>query len=476
MTESPAADDRAPGPVAPPVAPPAAAEQWRGLVAAVLARAGRPSDDPERALTRTTLAGIDVRPLYTALDLPAEVDSIGVPGAAPFVRGAGAEPGWDVRQRHVVNNPARANAAIRDDLANGVTSVWLGIDAVHDVVASLDGVVLDAAPVVLDAGPETLAAARALIAGPGGAAWRGNVGADPIGWAHRLGVPADLSLAAEAFRLSSEHPGLRAVVVDGTVFHDAGGTVVDELAITAAAGVAYLRTLTEAGVALANALAALEFRFAVTDDQFASMAMLRAARWMWNRVGELCGAPEPARGQRQHAVTSAAMMTRRDPYTNVLRTTVAGFVAAVGGAQAVTVAPFDQALGLPDPLATRIARNTQAVLHDEVSLARVADPGGGSFYVEALTRELARRAWDAFTALERAGGATHLGAVAEMVGASRDRRDAAIAAGEFPITGVNRFIDADEKPLVRDSPVKEGESGGLPRIRYAQADEQSWAT
>ena len=115
------------------------------------------------------------------------------------------------------------------------------------------------------------------------------------------------------------------------------------------------------------------------------MAKLRAARWMWNRVGELCGAPAPARAQRQHAVTSAAMMTRRDPYTNVLRTTVAGFAAAVGGAQAITVAPFDQALGSPDPLATRIARNTQAVLHDEVSLARVADPGGGSFYVEALT-------------------------------------------------------------------------------------------
>ena len=417
MTESPAADGREPVPL--PAR--ATAEQWRGLVAAVLARAGRPSNDPERALARTTLAGIDVRPLYTAADRPAEPDAIGVPGAAPFVRGATAERGWDVRQRHVGADPARANAAIRDDLANGVTSVWLEVDSADAVVAGLDGVALDEAPIVLDAGPETLDAARALLAGPGDPTWRGNVGADPIGWSHRHGIPADLTMAVEAVRLASGHPGLCAIVVDGTVFHDAGGTVVDELAITASAGVAYLRALTEAGVELVDALSALEFRFAVTDDQFTSMAMLRAARWMWSRVAQRCGAPAPAWAQRQHAVTSAAMMTRRDPYTNVLRTTVAGFAAAVGGAQAITVAPFDQALGSPDPLATRIARNTQAVLHDEVSLARVADPGGGSFYVEALTRELAGHAWEAFTVLERAGGATRLDAVAALVGASRER-------------------------------------------------------
>jgi methylmalonyl-CoA mutase len=324
MTESLTTDDPEPG-----SAPPrATAEQWRELVAAVLARSGRPSDDPERALTRTTLAGIDVHPLYTARNWPFAPEATGVPGGAPFVRGAVAERGWDVRQRHVAVDPARANAAIGTDLANGVNSVWLEVDSAEDVGPCLDGVALGETPVVLDAGPATLAAARAVLAGPGGAAWRGNVGADPVGWAHRRGGPAELAVAVEAFELSFEHPGLRAIVVDGTVFHEAGGTDVDELAITTAAGVAYLRALTDSGVTVVDALAALEFRFAVTDEQFSVMAKLRAARWMWNRVGEVCSAPESARGQRQHAVTSAAMMTRRAPYTNVLRATVAGFAAA----------------------------------------------------------------------------------------------------------------------------------------------------
>ena len=450
-------------------------EQWRGLVAAVLARSGAPPGDPEQALTRTTLAGVDVHPLYTVQDVPYPLDVIGVPGRVPFVRGAGAgaERGWDVRQRHGGGGPALVNAAVRADLANGVTSVWLEV-AADDVGAALDGVALDRTPVVLDAGPRTLDSAEMLMDTPGGSAWHGNVGADPIGWSHRSGLPVDLSVAVDAFRLSSGHAGLKAIVVDGTVFHDAGATDVDELAIVTSAGVAYLRALTGAGAATEDALAALEFRLAVTDDQFGSIVKLRAARWLWHRVGELCGAPEPARAQAQHAVTSAPMMTRRDPYTNVVRTTVAGFAAAVGGAQAITVAPFDQALGRSDALARRIARNTQAVLHDEVSLARVADPAGGSFYVESSTEQVARRAWDSFTALERAGGALNISAVAELVGASRERRDALIASGRFPITGVNRFADPDEEPLRRD-PVATTPGGGLPRIRYAVADEAGWA-
>ena len=453
-----------------PASPRPTRGQWRGLVASVLARSGRPGGDPEQALTATTLAGIDVRPLYTAQDVPYPLDAIGVPGRAPFVRGSAADRGWEVRQRHGDGDPARVNAAIHADLANGVASVWLEIGAADDVAAVLDGVALDRTPVVLDAGARTLDVARRLMGRTGGRAWHGNVGADPIGWSHRSGTSGDVSVAVEAFALSSVRAGLKAVVVDGTVFHDAGADDVDELAVTTAAGVAYLRALTGAGVAIEDALAAVEFRLAVTYDQFGSIAKLRAARWLWHRVGELCGAPPSARAQAQHAVTSAAMMTRRDPYTNVVRATVAAFAAAVGGAHAITVAPFDQAVGRSDALARRIARNTQSVLRDEAGLARVADPGGGSFYLEWLTRQVARRAWDGFTVLERAGGALNLAAVADLVGASRERRDALIAAGQFPITGVNRFIDADEEPLPRD-PRAATPGSGLPRIRYAEADE-----
>ena len=458
------------------------------MIAAVLARAGRPSEDPEQALTTTTLDGLAIKALYTGDDAPQPLSALGVPGRAPFVRGATTPTGaWDVRQRHPGGgDPGAVNAEVLLDLANGVTSIWL--DGVTDELAGvLDGVDLARTPIVLDAGDRTPAASRALLALAGevdgissgtdprgtAAVLRGNLGADPIGWAHRIGTAPDLSVALDAVRMVADHPLLQGIVVDGTVYAGAGASDVDEVAVTTSVGVAYLRALTDAGVAIEQALSALEFRFAVTDDQFASMAKLRAARRVWNRIGELCGAPATARGQRQHAVTSPAMMTRRDPFVNLLRTTVAAFAAAAGGAQAITVAPFDQAIGRSDDLARRIARNTQAVLHDEVSLARVADPGGGSWFLESLTEQVAHAAWDAFTALERAGGAKNFAAVAAVVEGSRRRRDEALAAGRFPITGVNRFADPDEEPLVRAARA-DAPSGGLPRIRYAEADEAGW--
>ena len=425
----------------------------------------------------TNLDGILIKPLYTAADAPYPLSALGIPGQAPFVRGAVAPGGgWDVRQRHPVSDlagdPSAVNTAVRTDLANGVTSIWLDGET-DDLATVLDGVDLDQTPIVLGVGGNTLGVASALLSLAGGAELKGNLGADPIGWGHRIGAAPTLSVAHDAVALTKDFPLLQGIVVDGTVYHDAGAGDVAELAVATSAGVAYVRALTDAGVNIEEALAALEFRFAVTDDQFASMAKLRAARRLWNRVGELCDAIEAARGQRQHAVTSAAMMTRRDPFTNLVRTTVAGFAAAVAGAQAITVLPFDHALGRGDDLARRIARNTQSVLHDEVSLARVADPGGGSWYVESLTEQLAEAAWDAFTALERVGGATDLGAVSALVATSRDRRDQVIAAGEFPITGVNRFVNDDEKPLLRTG-LPDIPGGGLPRIRWAEADEAGW--
>ncbi len=140
----------------------------------------------------------------------------------------------------------------------------------------------------------------------------------------------------------------------------------------------------------------------MTADQFASIAKLRAARMVWSRVAELSGADG---AQHQHAVTSAAMMTTRDPWVNMLRTTIGCFAAAVGGAEVITVLPFDSAIGVPDDFARRIARNTSAVLHDESSLSRVLDAGGGSWYLESLTAALAETAWATFTELERGGGA-----------------------------------------------------------------------
>jgi methylmalonyl-CoA mutase len=475
-------------------------DQWRAMVATVLARSGVAEDvDPELALAWTTYDGITLRPLYTADDaprvaagLPGQAPApaatppsggprVSLPGQPPFVRGSCVDgAGWDVRQRHADPDADRTNRAALADLSNGATSLWLLLGeaglAVPDLSTALDGVYLDLAPIALDAGAQTRDAAEAflrLVAEQGIAAGdvAGTLGADPIGLRARTGAAADLPMLGELAAMTGDFPHLRVATVDATVYHDAGGSDADELGLAAAVGVAYLRVLADRGLSIDAARRALEFRYAVTADQFLSIAKLRAARRVWDRIAELSGADADRAGQRQHAVTSAAMMTRRDPWVNLLRTTIACFAAAAGGAQAISVAPFDAAIGLPDELSRRIARNTQSVLHDESSLARVIDAAGGSWYIESLTDELARAAWSRFTAIERAGGALAAlddGTIDGLLATARDERVDDIAHRRAPITGVSEYAFVGEQPVVRPPAPAAPTGGPLPRLRYAQ--------
>ncbi|HJQ43860.1 MAG TPA: methylmalonyl-CoA mutase family protein [Jatrophihabitantaceae bacterium] len=461
--------------------PAADRDEWRTLVAGVLAKS-RPDAgaDPEAALISTTYEGIEIKPLYTRSDAHS-VSLDGVPGHSPFVRASTPEgsvrTGWDVRQRHADPDPGRTNAAVQADLNNGATSLWLVLGdaglAVSDLAAALDGVYLDLAPVALDAGAHTREAADAFLALVGDippAEVRGTLGADPIGWRARTGADADLAMVGELAQRASTYSNLHVATIDASIYHDAGANDADEIATATSVGVAYLRALTDAGFSIDDALSRLEFRFAVNADQFLSIAKLRAARRVWDRVAELSGASSDRRGQWQHATTSAAMMTRRDPWVNMLRTTVACFAAAVGGADAVTVLPFDAAIGLSDAFARRIARNTQSVLHDESSLARVIDAAGGSWYIESLTDQLAEKAWESFTAVERADGALAAlddGRLAAMFARSRSARMDDIAHRRAPLTGVSEFAFVDEQPVIRDAAPAEPSGGSLPAVRYA---------
>jgi methylmalonyl-CoA mutase len=469
--------------------PPVTHEDWVAQVATVLRRSGRDADDPQRALSTALLDGPTVRPLYTAADVAA-VPATGNPGAFPYTRGASAQrPSWDVRASYADPDPSRTNAAVHEDLDGGVTSLWLSVGdtgiAVDDLPAALEGVPLDRVPIALDAGVRcdcVDGAARALLdlAGRRGvdpARLTGTFGADPIGLGARTGTTGSegLDVLSALVETSTAAPKVMIATVDGTVYHDAGASDVAELAITTAVGVAYLRALARAGVPVDEALDRIEFRLAVTDDQFASIAKLRAARRVWGRVAQLCGASPDLRGQRQHAVTSAAMLTRRDPWVNLLRTTIGCFAAVTGGADSITVLPFDHAIGRPDEFARRIARNTSAILHDESSLGRVLDPGGGSWYLESLTNEFARAAWDRFTAIERGGGAAAYvgGPMTDDLAATRRRREDRIAHRQTPITGVSEFAYLDEKPVTRPAAPAASASGtgvAAPH-RYAEAFE-----
>ncbi|MBK1788813.1 methylmalonyl-CoA mutase family protein [Prauserella cavernicola] len=457
---------------------------WERLVAGVLTKSGALPEGftgaPQSLLATTTYDGIEIQPLYTADD---EAPSSGFPGLSPFVRGGHAEghvsTGWDIRTLHSGSNAASVNEDMLGDLERGVGSVWLRVgDAalpVAELGRALRGVLLDLAPVALEPGEDYEAAAEALLAvlaergTPAGAAC-GNLGADPIGLRARTGAAHDLAPAAAlAARIAPRYPQLRTVVVDALPFHEAGGSDAQELGASIAAGVAYLRALTSAGLSVEDAADQLEFRYAATADQFLTIAKLRAARRLWARVTEVSGTEGVA--MRQHAVTSPAMLTRRDPWVNMLRTTVACFAAGIGGADAVTVLPFDAAIGTPDEFARRIARNTQSILLEESKLAGVIDPAGGSWYVENLTDELAKAAWREFTAIEKAGGIEaelDSGALAERLARTWDARAARLATREDPITGVSEFPLLDETLLERDPAPSAVDGGGLPRRRYAQ--------
>ncbi len=432
---------------------------WERAAGAVLTKLGRarPGVAVPDLLAGTTIDGVTVAALGTGVTVVSD------PGCAPYVRGTAARlraADWDVRTRVVDPDPRRAAASAIDDLANGGTSLWITVGGngtrVDDLPLVLDEVYLDLAPVIVQATGDapTLEAAWALselLLRTDGVHPATNLGADPLGRAVRTDIAPVAGELPEIVELALRS-GVRAVVVDATVAHEAGAAEVGELGYGVAVGVAYLREIVGAGVPIDRALSMMEFRYAATADQFLTMAKFRAARLLWYRVAELSGASSAAAGQAQHAVTSWPMMTRYDPWTNLLRTTLAAFSAGVGGAAAVTVHPFDAALGVPEYLGRRLARNTSTLLLAESHIGAALDPVGGAPAVEALTAELAAAGWAEFQQIEAAGGVA--AALADRSLPHRWARTAGERRNRTafrlqPVIGVSEFPDRGELLLSR---------------------------
>ncbi len=481
--------------------PAASRDQWVLLVDKLLSRHRQPGDgSPEDALKKlrsTTYEGITVEPLYTRDDV-AGGGSTGYPGFSPFTRGRSVvgtrHDGWDVRALvHAGTTGVRAVT----ELERGATSVLLEVAADEMLDASLlaevlDGVFFDLAPVAVDAGAQWASVAAALIevwtaskAAPD--AVRGSLGADPLGVSVSVG-PADVDfdldaqladLATWAVTLRSSFPNAQLITIDAARYHNAGGSDAQELGLMLAAGISYLRILTSVGITIADAFGLIELRIAATSDQFATIAKVRAARRVWGRIAEACDVAEAAHASPLHAITSTAMMTRYDPWVNLLRTTVACFAAGVGGADSITVLPYDDLLDADgSELGHRLARNTQSVLALESNLAKVIDPAGGSWYVERRTEQLAVAAWGQFQAIESAGGfraASDSGLIRTMVAETWDKRVHNLSSRHDQITGVSEFpniaepvpADADADHLISESHA----DSGLEIHRYAEVFE-----
>ena len=427
---------------------PPSREAWLALVGKVLKGA-----EFDKRLVARTLDGLAIQPLYTRADWAAE--------AAPVGRSGWYPGGWDMRQRHLEPDPAAANTAILEDLENGATSLLLqvlapgqgglsyGAEALH---VALRGVALNGTAIALDARENTLDAAGSLIevwraAGINENERRGAFNYDPLGVLAETGTlyypaPRSCEIAAKLAADTRSMSHVTALLADGRPCHEAGGSEAQELAAMLATLVAYLRACEAAGLRPRMALGKIALALAADADLFLTIAKFRAARRLVARVAEACGAGSAAAAIQLTASTSERMMAKRDPWVNMLRTTIACTGAAFGGAEAITVLPFTWALGKPDAFARRIARNTHLVLQEESSAARVSDPAHGSWYVEKLTDDLARSAWALFQDIEAQGGmaaALESGFIQEKIARVAEARAGDIAHGRVELTGVSAF-------------------------------------
>lgn len=477
---------------------PASYEAWLKLVERDLK--GAPF---EKKLVKRT-AGIEVKPLYTRAD--ARDDGAGLPGFFPFTRGSAllgaSESGWDVRHEVAQGEPEAAATSILESLNGGATSLFVVLDRAaragsneHGIggiaienASELDEVLthvaLDKTAVSFDAGSSSFALAAGLVAiarrrGVKLTTLSGSFGIDPLATLAAYGalptsLEAALGEAAEAGRWASESaPNLRAFTVDTSPYHDAGAHAALELAIGLATGIEYLRALTQAGLGIEQAARQIAFRFSIGRDFFLEIAKLRAARRTWARVVEAAGGGPEAQALVVHARTSRRTKTQRDPWVNLLRGTAESFSAAVGGADAITTETFDVALGGGSEFAQRMARNTQHLLRHEANLHRVADPAGGSWYVESLTQALAERAWERMQGFERGGGLTRAlieGSVQHELKGLLESDRKAVETRRLPITGVSEF------PHVREEPLAESEASHPEQARARAKSAAEWSS
>lgn len=484
---------------------------WRDLVEAELQ-----GGSFERLVTHT-YEGIDIQPVYTDDDrVPPE--ELGLPGVPPYLRGSDAQgpvdTGWDLRQEHATPDLVACNRAILEDLQGGVTSVLLRLDVTArngsdaDVASDgstdnePDGVVaytlndfeqvfsdvdLSAVRVALESGAAYLPATALLAAlcrhrkisqeQIGGA-----LNCDPLGALARSGhlpMSADEAFrqVADVVRWTKVHcPQVQAIGVETDAYHRAGATAAQDIAFAMATGLEYLRSMTDHDLSLDDAANAMIFRFSLGTHHFLAIAKLRAARLLWHRIVTASGGAASAAAMRIHARTSERVLTRRDPYVNLLRNTVSLFAACMGGADAITSVPFDVTGGPPDAFSRRIARNSLLILQEESHLHRVLDPAGGSWFLDRLTEDVADVAWGIFQEVERQGGmlkALQSGWIASQIDAAYAPRAKDIARRKEGITGVSEFPNVAEEP-VRHAAVDPGTIRKSAATRLGQTRTKKW--
>lgn len=444
-------------------------EEWRR--AAEESLKGAPFD---KKLVTPTPEGIKLQPIYSDVSGSARV----VPGFR--------EADLLIAQEILAENPSEFNQILLAELMRGQNCVALPLDvatrraldpgeaaagevgqcglsiaALADLESALNGVDLAAAPVLAWAGSSglpLLAMFGALAEKRRGAAWCGGVLGDPLTeWARDGALPMAVSVAfdemAKATTWAAVHaPDVRTIGVQASLWADAGGSAVDELAFGLATGVEYLRETANRGVDIGVSAPRTLFGFTLGPVVFMQVAKLRAFRLLWAQAVAAFGGNADAQVATIHGRSTVFNKSSLDPHTNMLRASVEGFVGIVGGVDSLHVAAFDESVRVSNDFSRRIARNVAIILSEECGLIDVADPAAGSYYVETLTDELASAAWTRFQEIEAGGGMTaalRSGWPQRAVAEAAQGRFAAMASRRESLIGVNFSANPLEEPLER---------------------------
>jgi methylmalonyl-CoA mutase len=453
--------------------PPVTTSEWEARINLDLKGA-----DYQKKLVWKTSEGFDVKPYYRDEDIQSIGSINSVPGEYPYIRGNQTlSNDWEIRQDIETNDESEANRLAVDAVKRGATGVGLvaaELETESDVEDLLAGI--DPMKVSIHFGAASsyptlikIVAANAKTQKLPVAKLKGSFDFDPISYLLLNGdfwksEKSDMGQVATMVRLGKElMPVMKVINVNGHYFNSAGATLVQELGFSLASGNEYLALATASGISVDDAAQRMMFSFGVGSNYFMEIARLRAARLLWVKIVEQYHPVDETSMQMHiHCNTSAWNKTLFDPYVNLLRTTTEAMSAIIGGTQSLSILPFDTFYKDPDEFSTRLARNQQIILKEEVYLDKVVDPSAGSYYIENLTELIAEAAWKVFLQIEEKGGmveAVKTGFVQDLVEKSAGLRLDDIANRRLIQLGTNQHPNPEEQMLEK--------------INFADEDEMS---
>jgi methylmalonyl-CoA mutase, N-terminal domain len=473
-----------------------------------------PEDD-----RRETDSGIEIKPVYTEEDVAGL--SLEAPGEFPFTRGPYRDMyrgrPWTIRQYAGFASAEETNVRFRYLLARGQTGLSVAFDLPTQLGLDSDdpraegevgraGVAIDSLKdmeILFDAIPMgevstsmTINAPAALLLllyelvaekqGVPGSELRGTVQNDILKEYAARGnyifpPKPSMRITTDLFAYAHERlPKMNTISVSGYHIREAGSTAVQELAFTLAHGIAYSQAAIDAGLSPDEFGARLSFFFNAHNHFFQEVAKFRAARRLWARImRDRFGATNPkAQALRFHAQTGGSTLTAQQPENNIVRVAVQALSAVCGGAQSIHTNAFDEALALPTENSVRIALRTQQVLAHEAGGTDSADPFGGAYFIESLTRELEQRAWELIERIDELGGAVaaiEQGFTQHEIEEAAFEHERKVEAGERVIVGVNRFAEAEEEAIELHSLDPAAERRQVERTQRVRAERDSEA-